>query len=74
MNDDGPSTGAKLTVVNGRVTDLQQEHFDLDASISALEALPMPDQLLIARLKRKKLMLKDEIIRLQDQNLPDIIA
>ena len=74
MNDDGPSTGVKLTVVNGRVPDLQQEHLDLDASISALEALPLPDQLLIARLKRKKLMLKDEIIRLQDQNLPDIIA
>jgi hypothetical protein len=74
MNDDGPNTGAKLTVVNGRLPELQQEHADLDASIAALEQLPLPDQLLIARLKRKKLMLKDEIIRLQDRILPDIIA
>lgn len=74
MNDDGPSTGPKLTVVNGRVTELLQEHADLDASIQALEILPLPDQLLIARLKRRKLMLKDEIIRQQDRNRPDIIA
>jgi hypothetical protein len=74
MNDDGPSPGVKFTVVNGRLSELQQEHADLDASISALEALPLPDQLLIARLKRKKLALKDELIRIQDRTRPDIIA
>lgn len=74
MNDDGPSPGVKFTVVNGRLADLQQEHHDLDSSIRALELLPLPDQLLIARLKRKKLALKDEIIQLQDQIRPDIIA
>jgi hypothetical protein len=74
MNDDGPSTGVKLTVVNGRISDLQQEHHDLDASIQALELLPLPDQLLIARLKRKKLALKDEMLQLQSRNRPDIIA
>ena len=74
MNDDRPSTGVKLTVVNGRIAELEQEHHDLDASIQALELLPLPDQLLIARLKRKKLALKDEIIQLQDRIRPDIIA
>jgi len=34
----------------------------------------VPDQLLIARLKRKKLALKDEIVKIEDQILPDIIA
>lgn len=74
MNDDGPSTGVKLTVVNGRIAELELEHHDLDASIQALEALPLPDQLMIARLKRKKLALKDELILLQDRVRPDIIA
>ncbi len=64
----------KFTVVNGRLADLQQEHQDLDDSIRALELLPVPDQLLIARLKRKKLAVKDEIIQLQDRIRPDIIA
>jgi len=74
MNDDAPSSGVKLTVVNGRLAELEQEHHDLDAAISALEILPLPDQLMIARLKRKKLALKDEIIRIRDRVLPDIIA
>ena len=74
MNDDGPSPGVKFTVVNGRIADLEQEHFDLDASIQALEALPLPDQLMIARLKRKKLALKDELMQLPNRIRPDIIA
>ena len=50
------------------------EHADLDASIDALGQMPVPDQLLIARLKRKKLALKDEIVKIEDQLIPDIIA
>ena len=53
---------------------LQQEHADLDASIEALGLMPTPDQLMIARLKRKKLVLKEEIVKIRDQVLPDIIA
>jgi hypothetical protein len=34
----------------------------------------MPDQLMIARLKRKKLLLRDEISKIEDRILPDIIA
>ena len=44
------------------------------ALVSALEALPMPDQLQIARLKKKKLTLRDQIAKLEDRLTPDIIA
>ena len=53
---------------------LKVEHRDLDDAISALREKPMVDQLQIARLKKKKLGLKDRIMRLEDQLLPDIIA
>jgi hypothetical protein len=53
---------------------LKVEHRDLDDAITALREKPMVDQLQIARLKKKKLGLKDRIMRLEDQLLPDIIA
>ncbi len=53
---------------------LKVEHRDLDDAINALRAQTMVDQLQIARLKKKKLVLKDRIMRLEDQLLPDIIA
>lgn len=53
---------------------LRQEHKDLDDSISALEIVPLPDQILIARLKRKKLSLRDQIAKIEDKIQPDIIA
>jgi len=56
------------------VSELKEEHRDLDDSIMALVAGTVRDQLQIQRLKRKKLMLKDEIAKLEDQLLPDIIA
>lgn len=46
----------------------------MDVSIRALELMPRPDQLMIARLKRRKLALRDEITALADRILPDIIA
>ena len=54
--------------------ELRQEHQDLDASVSALTHMPLPDQLLIARLKRRKLALRDQIARIEDQLTPDILA
>ncbi len=74
MNDDDASTGPAEGTIRVRVMALRQEHHDLDASIHALESMPLPDQLMIARLKRKKLSLRDEISVLEDQILPDIIA
>ena len=53
---------------------LKQEHRDLDSAINALEASGRADPLQLQRLKKKKLLLKDEIARIEDQLLPDIIA
>lgn len=53
---------------------LKVEHRDLDAAIFALVAAPVPDQLQIARMKKRKLRLRDEIAWCEDQLLPDIIA
>jgi hypothetical protein len=53
---------------------LKQEHRDLDSAINALEESGRADQLQLKRLKKKKLFLKDEISRIEDQLLPDIIA
>ena len=52
----------------------REEHRDLDDAILALIALGTPDKLQIQRLKKRKLMLKDEITKLSDQLTPDIIA
>lgn len=57
-----------------RLAAMQTEHRDLDAAIAALSALPQPDQIQIARLKKRKLRLKDEIALLHDSMIPDIIA
>jgi hypothetical protein len=57
-----------------RLVRLRQEHRDLDAAIEALRATPAPDQLQIARLKKRKLRLRDEIALIEDRMIPDIIA
>lgn len=53
---------------------LRQEHRDLDSAIEALHGIPGNDQLQLARLKKRKLALKDRIGFVEDQILPDIIA
>jgi hypothetical protein len=53
---------------------LRAEHRDLDNEIVALEAAGAADQLLIKRLKKRKLQLKDQITSVEDQLTPDIIA
>ena len=53
---------------------LRTEHRDLDSAIDALHAMGSSDQLQIARLKKRKLALRDEIALLEDQLIPDIIA
>jgi hypothetical protein len=53
---------------------LKAEHRQLDEQIRVLSSEPIGDQLELARLKRRKLRLKDEIQLLLDSNTPDIIA
>lgn len=74
MNDDDPLLTEEEQALHARLKLLQLEHADLDASIDALSRMPVPDQLMIARLKRKKLVLRDEITKVEDRILPDIIA
>lgn len=54
--------------------DLRLQHRDLDNAISSLEDSGVADQLQLTRLKKRKLHLKDEIARIEDLLLPDIIA
>ena len=65
MNDDEPSADLEA---------LKAQHRSLDERIRALSAEHGPDQLEIARLKRDKLRLKDQIAQIADSNIPDIIA
>jgi len=60
--------------IRGRMDALRQEHRDLDAAIAALADQNVPDQLQLARLKKRKLRMRDEIAMLEDYLLPDIIA
>ena len=53
---------------------LRAEHRELDDQIILLEGSTTSDQLLVKRLKKKKLAVKDRITALEDQLLPDIIA
>lgn len=60
--------------IDARLRLLEQEHRDLDQAIAALVASGARDQLQLARLKKRKLRLRDEMAALQDMLLPDIIA
>ena len=76
MNDDDPTPAAPLDEAEARrrLSQLRQEHEDLDASVQALEAVGHADQIRIARLKKRKLMLRDEIAWLESRLIPDSIA
>ena len=65
MNDDHPAPNLEA---------LRAEHRHLDEQIQMLASEPTGDQLELARLKRRKLMLKVQIQRILDSNIPDIIA
>lgn len=57
-----------------RLGQLKIEHRDLDDAIFALSGALVPDVMQIARLKKRKLLLRDEIRWCEDQLVPDIIA
>jgi hypothetical protein len=60
--------------ISQRLELLRIEHRDLDTAIIALASATVADQLQLARLKKRKLKLRDEIAWCEDQLLPDIIA
>ena len=60
--------------IRARVTALEIEHGDLDYIIATLSQDPVHDELRLRRLKKLKLMLKDQIALLKDRLIPDIIA
>ena len=73
------STSDKISMQTEEVLKVEleffrQEHRDLDQAISALSDTATSDRLMIQRLKKKKLQLKDKITRLEDRLTPDIIA
>lgn len=63
-----------LQQVQLRLAELKSEHRDLDDIITKLQDSGPQDQLQMIRLKKRKLLLKDEILRLESKLLPDIIA
>ena len=68
MNDNDEHT------LREQLARLQQEHRDLDAAIAALASSPGSDLIQVQRLKKRKLVLRDKIRRIEDQLTPDIIA
>jgi hypothetical protein len=74
MNDDTPSDPQDPQTLRAKLETLKTEHRDLDEVIDRLIEKAPFDQLQLQRLKKRKLGLKDQIIRLESQLIPDIIA
>jgi len=71
---DLPLTEEEKAQIRSRLHALEIEHHDLDDVIIRLAADPTQDQLQLQRLKKRKLILKDQIQRLRARLIPDIIA
>jgi hypothetical protein len=71
---DAPLTEDEKAQIRSRLHDLEVEHYDLDDVIGRLAADPGQDRLQLQRLKKRKLVLKDQIQRLRARLIPDIIA
>lgn len=71
---DLPPTEEEKAQIRQRLQALEIEHHDLDDVIGRLASDPAQDQLQLRRLKKRKLVLKDQIARLRARLIPDIIA
>lgn len=60
--------------LDAQLAALRAQHQDLHIAIASLEEAHIANQLQLRRLKKQKLLLKDEITRLEDMLIPDIIA
>lgn len=71
MNDDQPEDDCSLA---SRLRELRTEHRDLDEAIARLTSNPCDDELMIRRLKKRKLLLKDRIEMIERAMEPDEFA
>ena len=69
-----PLTDEERTLIELRLQALEIEHHDLDDVIDRLALDPLLDRLQLQRLKKRKLLLKDQIAKLRTRLIPDIIA
>ncbi len=67
-------TLSRQEVLRARLDVLRQEHRQLDEAVAAIAARPGACALTLQRMKRHKLVLKDQIARIEDELTPDIIA
>lgn len=74
VNDLNADPALDRPAIEAKLEALRSEHRDLDEVIDRLIEAPPLDQLQLQRLKKRKLGLKDQIIKLESQLIPDIIA
>jgi len=70
----GLSMQTDIDTIKQRINELHLEHRDLDDVIARLAEKPGQDQLQLQRLKKKKLLIKDQISHLERQLTPDVRA
>jgi hypothetical protein len=71
---DGEAADDPLVEIRAALATARERHAALDAEVVALQAEDRPDQIRLARLKKQKLALKDQIVRLENLLTPDLIA
>lgn len=64
----------EVNLINQRLLELRIEHRDLDAVITTMSHQLYVDQLLLRRMKKRKLLLKDMITKLESRLIPDLNA
>lgn len=73
-DNDGEMIPLPNVEIRARLVELRQKHQDLGDAVDALGQMPTPDQLQIARLKKQKLVLRDQIVKLENMLTPDLLA
>jgi hypothetical protein len=73
-NSPGMAMDLDIEALKAKLAALKTEHRDLDEVIARLAARAPVDQLELQRLKKRKLLLKDQITKIESELLPDIIA
>ena len=72
--DENPEAANEVMTPAMRLLELQTKHRALDHRIHEMYAYPYQNQILLQRLKKEKLRLKDQISRLKDEMIPDLNA